>query len=224
MSKKAAKKVAKKATKKSAKKPARPSGKKSASKASKKPAKAMKPASQAPAPAAPSMALNQRAAAFLKFARKMVDDMAAGIPDARATEQLPGASNHKLWTYGHLANTAAWINSLVTGKMGTVPENYNKLFGMGSTPSSDAAAYPALDDVRAVYQKVFDEVLANFAAMDDAALTGPCAASSEGFASDKLDALLKMAWHEGWHLGQLAALRRGLGIDPMMKMPPPPTS
>ena len=31
-----------------------------------------------------------------------------------------------------------------------------------------------------------------------------------------LDAAVKGLWHEGWHLGQLAALRRGMGLPPMM--------
>lgn len=211
--------MSKKPSKKPAKKPSK-AAPKPAAKAAQKPAKkaAAKPLRKAAATveAKPTRTLGPRVVTLLKFARKMVDDAIAGIPDDRCCEQMAGAPNHKMWTMGHLAVSNAWFGSLLTGKMGDVPETYNAKFGMGSTPSPDAAAYPSLDEVRGYYRSTFDAILAAAEGLDDTAIVAPCAADTGGFASDKLDGLLKTAWHEGWHLGQMSMLRRAMGVSPLM--------
>ena len=153
---------------------------------------------------------------LVKFARKTLDEMASGIPDSRATEQLPGASNHKLWTYGHLATATDWFAGLIDGKPTSIPESYQGLFGMGSAPKPNAAAYPPLGEVRAVADASFRRVLDALSVLSDRDLFAPVEGDGAGFATDKLDAAVKGLWHEGWHLGQLAALRRGMGLPPMM--------
>jgi hypothetical protein len=205
--------MSKKAKKKAAKSPAKKAPKAASRRA--KAAPAAKPGATAAAPKRPSYAMSKRVVTLLRFARKMVTDAAAGIPDERACEQLPGASNHKLWTLGHLAVSNAWFESLLTGKMGDVPQAYNGLFGMGSKPTGDAAAYPPIAEVRGYYDSTLNSLCDAASKLDDEAIGGACAADSGGFATDKLDGLLKAAWHEGWHLGQVATLRRGLGLAPM---------
>lgn len=208
MSKKPARKTAKKSSKKAAAKPARKPAAKSA--AGKK-ATARKAAS-----AAASNAIAKRTSTFMRFAHKMVADMAAGIPDDRACHQLPGADNHKLWTLGHLAGTNQWFAMLIDGQPITFPREWDKMFGMGSKPTADAATYPPIADVRSAFEASIDRLCAAVDALNDAELAAPPAGDGSGFVTDKLDSALKAAWHNGWHLGQVAALRRGLGVGPMM--------
>ncbi len=47
---------------------------------------------------------------------------------------------------------------------------------------------------------------------DAKALAMPLTEKTGGFTSDPVDALYKLAWHEGWHMGQVATLRRALGL------------
>jgi hypothetical protein len=173
-------------------------------------------ASAGPAASAPaSDAIARRASGLLRFAHKMLADMAAGIPDDRGTSQLPGAYNHKLWTLGHMADSNQWFAALIDGQGMTLPAEWNKLFGMGSTPADDPAIYPPMADARAAFEASVDRLCAAIEARTDAELDTPPAGDGAGFVLDKLDSALKAAWHYGWHLGQIAALRKGLGAPAM---------
>ncbi len=218
MSKKPAKKASKKAAPKSAKsgvkKSARPAAKPAVKKVAKK---AAKPGARAASgKAAPSDAMGKRASVFVRFAHKMLADMGAGIPDEQATAQLAGAVNHKLWTIGHMAHSNQWFASLIDGQPITSPAEWDKMFGMGSKPTGDAGAYPPIADLRAALDASVDRMCAAIESRSDAELGAAPAGESGGFITDKMDSALKTAWHYGWHLGQLAALRKGLGLPGMM--------
>lgn len=172
-------------------------------------------AARSPAPTA--SAVSQRASTLVRFAHKMLADMAGGIPDDRATSQLAGAYNHKLWTLGHLADSNQWFAWLIDGQPMTLPAEWNRLFGMGSTPQDDAAIYPPIADVRAAFEASVDRLCAAIEAHTDAELGGPPAGDGAGFVHDKLDSAFKAVWHYGWHLGQVAALRKGLGVPALQR-------
>lgn len=203
----AKKKAAKKApAKKSAPKKSKPVVKKS------KPARKAAAPKAAAAPAKPSTAARDRALGQFKFAHGVTVKFASNFPDDLVTAQPPSCPNHLLWTLGHLASTASWMAGLVDGQPHTVPETYEKMFGMGSTPVNDPAAYPPFAEVRAAFDATYERLLTAAERMNDEQLAAPPAADGGGFVNDKLDALFKAAWHESWHLGQLANLRRALNL------------
>lgn len=227
--------MSKKPAKKSASKPAKKTGKKAAAKPAKAAKRVGKPAGRAGGKAsskkavasgrkptggrtgaAASNAVSQRSSALLRFAHKMLADMAAGIPDERACEQLPGAYNHKLWVLGHMAHSNQWFASLVDGQPMTSPQEWETLYGMKSRPVSDPAVYPPVADMRAAFEASIDRLCAAVDALSDAELDAPPAGDGAGFVSDKLDSALKAVWHYGWHLGQVASLRKGLGLPSLM--------
>ena len=230
MSKKPAKKPTTKPTTKTATKtiPAKSAPKKAATKPVKKaataPAKSAKPSKKSPSPkaaaaraAAPSKSrsttiMRDRAIAHAKFARDTINRYVTGFNDEHHVVQPENVPNHILWTLGHLAATASWLNGLVSGARPVVPDSYNTMFGMDSKPVSDLTVYPPFSEVRKSFDDAFGALIANTAALDDDELLAPPAQDGGGFVTDKLDALFKFAWHEGWHIGQIANLRRGLGI------------
>lgn len=188
-------------------------------KSTKKKAKASKSASKPKAKAAgkakpaskPTTHATAQAVSVLKFARETINKFFAGL-DANPTAQVANVPNHALWTYGHLANTADWIRGAIDGKPASIKPEWDKLFGMGSKPVDDPRAYPSLAEVKKEYDRTFKELVALTESHNDTQLSAPCAKETGGFASSKLDAVIKSAWHEGWHLGQLTDLRRGLGL------------
>ena len=214
MSKKAAKKVAKKAVKKAAKPAAKakPAKRVKAVAKSVKSVKAVKPVKSAAKAAVASTVMRDRAIKHAQFTYGLIQKFAAGFADDQVVSQPAGCQNHLLWTFGHLASTASWMNGLMTGQTPIVPESYNALFGMGSKPTSDASAYPSFADVKKAYEDSFNAVIAAASKSSDAQLLLPPEQDGGGFVSDKLDVLTKMAFHDGWHIGQLADLRRGLGL------------
>ncbi|MBL9140470.1 MAG: DinB family protein [Phycisphaerae bacterium] len=152
---------------------------------------------------------------FLKFAHGMVVS-ATTWPDDKVTAQAAGQPNHCLWTLGHLATTYDWGAGLLDGKPSALPESYNKLFGMGSVPSPDPKAYPSLAEVRSHFDRTFERLAAAATALTAAQGAESLKEATQGFASTKLDMVHKLAWHDGWHLGQLATLRKFLGLPGLL--------
>lgn len=213
MSKKASKKSnAKKTSVK--KKPAPKPVKKAAKTAPAKKAPAKKPAakkaavSKAPAPTV----LRDHAVTLARFAHGVTAKFASGFADDQVTAQPAGCKNHVLWTLGHIAATNSWLGTLIDGGPHGLPESYQKLFGYNSQPVNDPGAYPSFAEVRKAFDETFERLIGAAAALNDDQLAQPCTSDTSGFCSDKLDAVNKGAWHEGWHVGQLADLRRELGL------------
>lgn len=166
--------------------------------------------------ASPSRQVANQAIAFLRFAAASSDAQLGAVPDAHALAQLHGADNHVAWTLGHQALSRAWFALSISGTMPPIPESYHSLFGMKSKPSADPGMYPALDELRASYRASLDALLAAAEGLTDADLGKPAHGDSGGWLTTRLDAVLKAAWHEGWHGGQIATLRRGLGLPALM--------
>lgn len=148
---------------------------------------------------------------YLDFAHDMAVK-AAAFPDDKATVQAPGQPNHCLWTLGHLAETYNWAASLFDGNPRSLPAEYATHFGMGSTPTADPKAYPPVAEVRANFDRAFERMRSAAAGMSQAQLNESLKEATRGFADTKLDLIYKMAWHDGWHLGQLSTLRKFLGL------------
>jgi hypothetical protein len=154
----------------------------------------------------------KQAIEVLKFTRAMTDKLYQDFPEGKLTHQPSPTDNHALWVLGHLAITDAWYCGMVGASGASMPDGYEALFGMGSKPVSDASKYPKLSEVRKVYE-------ANRAAMLDwlqkasaTELGASLAEKTGGFMSDPLDGALKLSWHEGWHGGQVASVRKALGL------------
>lgn len=198
-------------------KPARKTGKKAVRRSASSARKTSSVVSPAPVVRAePVRDVVALALASLRFTRKVADDQLDGLPDTHALAQLPGATNHKAWTLGHQALSNAWFAMLLTGEMPALPESYEKLFGMKSVPVNDPGFYPPLDEIKAHYRATFAAFVDAIESLNDGDLGAPPAGESGGFVSNKLDVIIKAAWHEGWHAGQIAALRRGQGLPPLM--------
>ena len=142
-------------------------------------------------------------------------------PADKAVFQTAPTDNHLLWTVGHLATTYGWFVGLLTGSMaagaaGALPANYNELFGYKSAPKPSENDYPTLSEVRRHMDATYGQMVAALRAMPEADLGKPCAMDTGGFATSRLDAMLKACWHDGWHQGQLSNLRRALGLPAVM--------
>ena len=163
----------------------------------------------------PSTVARDQALSLLAFSHKMISDMLSGVPAEQCTAQSGPVTNHVLWTLGHVAMTNDWLASLIDGRP-ALPKAFESLFGMGSVPVVDTSKYPSLAEVRAEFDRGYERLVSAAKKRNDAELLTPPLGNSFGFTNNKLDSVLKAAWHEGWHIGQIADLRRGLGIRPMM--------
>lgn len=162
------------------------------------------------------MSLAALTAEAIRFSDQVFRDFWKDWPDAQACAAKAEHENTFLWTIGHLAVVNDWITGLMTGEPWISSDAYNKLFGMGSKALRDPKAYPPLGEVKEVYEKTVRRVLDELAKRTDAELERPVVGDSHGFAKTRAEAAGRIAWHIGWHTGQLATTRRGLGLKPVM--------
>jgi hypothetical protein len=184
-----------------------------------KPLRAMKtPARRPKAPARRAVAHDpiQRGVELMNWTHALTTMLLADWPHDKLTHQSSQYDNHALWTMGHLSTTYSWLASLLDGHMTPLPESYNTLFGMGSKPGADASIYPPMGEVRHNFDSTYQRFIDLASKINPADAHKPTVANSHGFAKDRVDVLVKAAWHEGWHSGQLSTLRRCLGLKGVM--------
>jgi uncharacterized damage-inducible protein DinB len=95
-----------------------------------------------------------------------------------------------------------------------ISEAHRGLFGYESVPDPDPAKYPSPADLRAVFDRVHEQVLREVRGLDESELDEPVP-HPHPFAPTKLRALLWCARHEMLHAGQIGLLRRQLGYPPL---------
>ncbi len=144
----------------------------------------------------------------------------AGFDDGNRTAQAPMMPNHAAWTLGHVALYLNAIANDLDGK-GMPGEGYAKGGGeevfdqeyiaFGSTPECDAGRYPPYARCVEILHKACDRLAAAVRGASDEALSrmvkfGP-------FDVPLYSMVTFMIFHCGFHTGQIADLRRGLGMD-----------
>ena len=146
----------------------------------------------------------------------MTTELIKTFPEGKATHQPAPTDNHLLWNIGHLANTYQWATGLISGEKGSCPESFNPLFGGKSKPTPDAKTYPSLTEVKKHFDAEYNRFVTVAEKLPDAELSKSIADKTGGFAKDGVDLINKMAWHDGWHSGQISSLRRSLNLPPVM--------
>lgn len=159
------------------------------------------------------MTPREHAIAVLEFSRWYSDNLMKGFPEDKWTYQPTPTDNHVLWVMGHLAGTDAWIGGVVGASI-AVPEHVQKAFGMGSKPSP--TGNPSAAEVKKAFVESRAALLSWLKSAPGAALMTDLKEKTGGFATDPLDAVFKIAWHEGFHFGQVANIRKALGLPPTM--------
>lgn len=211
--------VSRPATKKTAARPPAKTVKRSTKRVAKKgkataDKSASAPRSTRPVAAGPSA--KARALDLLQWVHGMTNLLIDGVPESASTFQTSPADNHVLWNIGHLATSYAWFTSLINGRAVELPEGYMQLFGYQSKPNPDRSVYPPLEEVRRAYSAAFKQLASTVESQSDAELAMPTKTDSGGFAKDRLDAIYKAAWHDGWHGGQISTIRRALALPSVM--------
>lgn len=159
------------------------------------------------------MNARERTIQSLRSARELTHALLNGMNDEQASHQLFENDHTVVWNLGHLAWSNAWIAGLLDGEPLHLPDVYAECFGYQSEPNT-TAAYPSFADVRTAADTTMDRLIAAVEHASDEKLASAPPDDLGGFASDLLDAASKMAWHEGWHAGQISSIRRAVGLGP----------
>jgi hypothetical protein len=149
---------------------------------------------------------------MLSLARERTLAATLDLPDEFMALQPAGARNHPAWTLGHLVFVESRAE-LALGLGADLPGGWKERFAPGSTPSSDRRTYPPKAELldRLARQRL--ALLSKVEGMSAADLDRPAPPSPVlGPRATLGDVLLYLAWHEGYHNGQLTVWRRAAGI------------
>jgi DinB superfamily len=153
------------------------------------------------------------------FARNYTIGLLDQTPATEWFRQPPGGVSHVAWQVGHLAFSEYRL--ALRRIRGPQPQDdalfspeFVRLGGPNSVPDADPAKYLAPAEIRAVLDRVHEQVLRELPGLGEAELDQPVP-HPHRFAKTKLLALLWCAHHEMLHAGQIGLLRRHLGYPPI---------
>lgn len=148
-----------------------------------------------------------------RFQRGYLDLLLDGIPERRYTDQPAGVANHPAWQLGHLGVVyEAFGRSL--GLAASLPEQWGAMFGAGSQPVADAAAYPPPAELLRSFDHARSRFEEAYRSAGESALDGENPMEILRFGLPTLGHFIVfgMLTHEATHLGQLAVWRKAAGL------------
>lgn len=146
----------------------------------------------------------------------------AGFDESNRTRQAPSLPNHAAWVLGHCALTMHRVaekldagplpsgDFIASATQGDASRFATESVSFGSTPTDQPSHFPSLERSKAIYVAAIERLMAAVRAASDAKLQevipwGPVQLPL-------YQAAIRMAMHNGMHIGQLANLRRALGF------------
>jgi hypothetical protein len=164
--------------------------------------------------AARDLALEQ-----IKFARSYTQSLLAEFDEADWFRVPAGSPTHIAWQVGHLAMAEYGlclfrVRGRRTEDLELMPSKFRKQFSRGSTPEQDPSGYPSLTELRATFDRIHHQCLAEIVTFTAEQLSEPTEMPYAAYPT-KLGALLFCSHHEMIHAGQIGLLRRLLGKSPV---------
>jgi hypothetical protein len=156
--------------------------------------------------------------AAMDLARRCTLKLVDGIPPDKLCHQPVPNTNHALWVLGHLACSDDFFATSLGGCESVIDEKWPELFGMGSKPVDDPGAYPSLEEVMSGLERARQGMLETFRAMGEQKLMSATPDDWQAFAPTYATVMGSIAFHEGFHAGQLSAVRRSLGLGQALEM------
>ena len=140
------------------------------------------------------------------------------LTDEQFTLQ-PSGVNHPAWILGHLCCARIWLTDAlklpdVKGWDGAA---WLEKFNRGSKIVPERGSYPTKAELLATLEQVHQEVETAVLAMSDADLAQPLKDERIRAIFPNVGSMLTglMTMHEGFHMGQLSAWRRAMGMKPL---------
>jgi uncharacterized damage-inducible protein DinB len=158
----------------------------------------------------------------MALTEQQTERLVADLRAAPMTRSTPGGKggdgNHAIWTLGHLCVVEGSIPEILLGEPNPVG-HWKPLFFIGSQPSDDASLYPTFDELLGTYRRLRAANAALLERLGEAGLDRQPAAVPPGF-EDLMktfgQTILLVALHNMLHLGQVADMRRVVGLKPLV--------
>lgn len=148
----------------------------------------------------------------LEISRGFTLRLAEDIPDDKLTHRACPGSNHAAYALGHIASTDDFFVSTFSGNAPRMPEAIGKLFAHEVELSDDRAAYPSKQEILDQMSGARAALVEWLQSLTPDQLLKPIEGDLAQFARTLAGLPSSIAFHEGFHAGQLSTVRRDLGI------------
>ncbi|MFN9718031.1 MAG: DinB family protein [Planctomycetota bacterium] len=155
----------------------------------------------------------------LRFAREYTLSLLADIEPDDWFRMPPGCSTHLAWQVGHLAMAEYGLclfrmRGRADVDLELMSSAFRKKFSKGTTPEADPSKNPSPEEIRGVFDRVYQQSLLELTATPESQLDDPIGMPFAAFPT-KFGGLLFCSHHEMLHAGQIGLLRRLLGKNPV---------
>jgi uncharacterized damage-inducible protein DinB len=161
----------------------------------------------APAPALPLAAALAPLALQFKLNGGLMKSALDGLPAADLWRRPTDQNNPILWIFGHVVATRAGLAATL-GE--TIDIGWGTKFARGAALLA-ADQYPAVQEIERVNRDVVERLKQRFAALTDADLAAPATVSYLPGVKTLAEQIAFYAFHESYHVGQMAYVRKSLG-------------
>jgi hypothetical protein len=154
----------------------------------------------------------------LQSARNWTTSLIEDVEESKWFEAPGTQLGHVAWQIGHVASSQiilVHIRCFGREYAACAPAEYQMLFGRGSTPVANAAAYPPIPRIREFFARIHGECLEMIAKLPAPELEKPPGAEPHPMFTNKAGAIGMAAMHECFHAGQIALIRRLMGKSPL---------
>ena len=142
----------------------------------------------------------------LQFTEQSVADLS----EEQMVQQPIGVPNHATWTLGHIIHSCQGLAAEL-GVEPWLPDDWEAVFGYGSTPSADPSLYPRKADMLAVLTDSVDRLRQKLLTMSESALRQSLPDETMPTMGHLL--MQVVIAHTAFHAGQLAMWRRAIGKE-----------
>ena len=151
-------------------------------------------------------------AMMFRINNDLVSRAIGSLTDEELWQRPTDRSNPMLWIAGHVVQTRASMLKLLGEPFDT---GWGDLFNRGAA-LQERTRYPARADIERVMGDTTARLQSKLAALDDQQLASPATGPALPGASTVADQIAFFAFHESYHVGQLAYIRKALGHAPLV--------
>jgi len=160
------------------------------------------------------MELRQALIDISNDARGWLKHWAGDFTEAEATQTVPGGPNPLAWQLGHLASVEDDVVALFSGTGLQVPPDLRAVVASGCPGPTAETRYPPLSELWGMLEASHSRLLSL------AEKSTPTDFDREPLTPNRFfhslgQAIYEVALHETYHVGEIAALRKGLGKQKM---------
>ena len=155
----------------------------------------------------------------IRFAREYTLSLLQELTPEDWFRQPSESVTHLAWQVGHLAMAQYGLCLFrMRGRaeidLQLMSSSFRKKFSKGTTPDANPAANPTPEEIRAVFDRVFEQSMIELATVTETQLDEPVDMPYAAYPT-KFGGLLFCSHHEMLHAGQIGLLRRLIGKSPV---------